>query len=511
MKETKFLKLNIKNIEINKDIINARNNYYRQKFIEKRNDMHATWQLINEIIGKKNVNIDNFVMKSFNNNTLDNILSSFQTKFQENVNKIIHNCNIKTLQHAESTQQNSMFLSQTNEEEIYNIIKSLNIKKGAGADNIRPKDLKSNANVLTPIITILINRSLQTGIVPDVLKTSVIRPIYKSGSRSEYNNYRPIAILPVIEKILEEVVVRRLTNYLEKYRIINKSQFGFQKGKSINKLLGNFSNYINTSLSQNLHCLVLYIDFSKAFDTLSHDNLIRILERNGIRGNTLNWFTNYLQCRTYKVKIQNEFSGEKPTVYGVPQGSKLGPILYILYANDLLKTLEDSTNFAYADDTAIVVSHRNIYTATAIMQRQLNIAAKWCHDNGIVINAAKTKIMHIKPRHLADSSIVITFHDNDCLHKQSQATHVEKCATYIEVVKTYKYLGIYVDSNFKWKAQIDDIKKKLRKTAYTLYHLSNCATYSVLRQAYFSLAESYIRHGITAWGSAKYSKTLQKT
>lgn len=120
----------------------------------------------------------------------------------------------------------------------------------------------------------------------------------------------------------------------------------------------------------------MFIDFSKAFDTLSHKNLVRILERNGIRGDTLNWFTNYLENRTYQVKIQNAFSDEKPIIYGVPQGSKLGPILYILYANDMLKNLENSTNFAYADDTAIIVSHQNIQMATELMQQQLDITTK---------------------------------------------------------------------------------------------------------------------------------------
>ncbi|XP_037827190.1 uncharacterized protein LOC119615183 [Lucilia sericata] len=181
----------------------------------------------------------------------------------------------------------------------------------------------------------------------------------------------------------------------------------------------------------------------------------------------------------------------------------------------MLKSLNDSVNFAYADDTAIIVADKNIQNATKLMQQQLDIAAQWCHDNGLVINANKTKLMHIKPRHLIDTPIVIKFHDTSCLHKRAQNLYSlgnpETCTTNIELVKTYKYLGVYVDNCFKWKPQINEIRKKLRKASYVLYHLSNCATYSVLRQAYFSLAESYIRHGISAWGSAKYSKTLQKT
>lgn len=494
---------------LNKKIHNAKNMYYKNKFLDNKNDMRATWQIINEIIGKKTSNLDETVIKNFKNDNINVIINNFSTNFNDNVKKIIHDCNIKTSNNIETTLQNSMYLSYTNEEEIYNILTTLNSKKGAGADCIRPRDLKNNVNILTPILTKLINSSLENAVVPKQLKTSIIRPIYKGGSKSDYNNYRPIAILSVIEKVLEEVIARRLNEYLQKYNIINKNQFGFQKGKNINKLLGNFSNHINKCLSQHMHCLVLYIDFSKAFDTLSHSKLIQMLERVGIRGNTLNWFKNYLECRTYQVKINNNFSDEISSEYGVPQGSKLGPILYIIYANDMINALQASTTFAYADDTAIIVADKNMCNATRTLQNQFDIATKWCHDNGLLINATKTKVMHIKPPHLNNTSIQIKFHDRECLHNKNSTN--DTCNTYIEVVNSYKYLGVYIDSSFKWNLHVENIQKKLRKSAYALYHLSNCATYNVLRQAYFSLSESYIRHGITAWGSATYCRTLQNT
>ncbi|KAM7351867.1 uncharacterized protein ACRADG_004579 [Cochliomyia hominivorax] len=223
--------------QLNKKIITAKNNYYRQKFIDNRNDIRATWQIINEIIGKKYTNIDDNINKNFKNNNLNNILNGFATSFSENIKQIIHDCSIQTLYNIRFTQQNSLYLSQTNEDEVYNILKCLNVKKGAGVDQIRPRDLRNNANLLTPIITKLINSSLINATVPKLLKTSIIRPIYKNGTKSDFNNYRPISILSAIEKVLEEVVVRRLTQYLEKYKIINYNQFGFQRGKSINKLL----------------------------------------------------------------------------------------------------------------------------------------------------------------------------------------------------------------------------------------------------------------------------------
>lgn len=231
---------------------------------------------------------------------------------------------------------------------------NINVNKGPGIDEIRPKDIKNNAKHLTTIIIKLVNSSINSATIPKIFKTSIIRPVYKSGVKNDIDNYRPIAILPIFEKILEEILVRRLNDFLQKFKILNPCQYGFQKGKNINKLLGNFANHINKLLSENNHCLALFVDFSKAFDTLSHSKLLEILERYGIRGNCLQWFKSYLECRTYRVKIFDSLSNETPANNnGVPQGSKLGPILYLLYANDMLNVLKNSTavSSAYAELT----------------------------------------------------------------------------------------------------------------------------------------------------------------
>lgn len=497
---------------LNKKIIIAKNTYYMKQFISNRNNLRAVWQLINKIIGKKTNSVDDIIVKSFPKENIKNITEKFAQKFCDNVNNIMHICDIKTINNSPINIENSIYIEYTTEVEIFNILKNLNARKSPGADGIRAVDLKNNAIQLTPVITALINNSLSEGIIPNLLKTSLVRPIYKNGSKSDHNNYRPIAILSVVEKILEEIIVRRLNEFINKYNLIHKNQYAFQRGKNINQLLGLFSNKINKSLGDNICCLALFVDFSKAFDTLSHEKIIDTLERNGIRGQCIEWFKNYLECRTYRVKIANNVSETKPSTFGVPQGSKLGPILYIIYANEMIRLLKNSTTFAYADDTAIIVSHESADTAAQIMQNELNIMTRWCHDNGLIINATKTKIMHFRPRHIPRTNFTPTFHDTQCLHRTS-INHInadDTCTTKIEHVETYKYLGVYVDELFKWKTHTDILHKKLRQSAYALYHLSNCSPYNVLRQAYFSLAESYLRHGITAWGTATYCRTLQQ-
>lgn len=500
------------NNKLNEIITHAKNEYRRKEFIKNRYNIRGTWILINEIIGKKVNNVDDVIKKNFKNECLKTVTDNFAIKFKENVTNLIHDCNIKTLTTQEKRIQNSIFIEQTNELEIFNILKCLNLNKGAGVDGIRPKDIRYNAKELATAITSLINSSLDECILPKLLKTAIVRPIYKSGVKNDYNNYRPISILPVMEKVLEEIMARRLNNFLVKYNIINKNQYGFQKGKNINKLLGHFSTHINQCLDHNVQCLALFIDFSKAFDTLSHKNLIQMMERCGIRGKCINWFKNYLECRSYRVKIDGNLSQEVIQNNGVPQGSKLGPILYLIYANEMISILNNSTAFAYADDTAIIVANEDLAVASQIMQAELNLITRWCHDNGLIINASKTKIMHIRLPHIKNSLISLKFHDNNCLHKNARTSNDnDYCQTHIEQVTNYKYLGVIVDNKFTWKDHIISLNKKLRKASYVLYHLSNCAPLSVTIQAYFSLAESYLRHGIPAFGNVSHCKILQQT
>lgn len=190
------------------------------------------------------------------------------------------------------------------------------------------------------------------------MKTAVVRPIYKGGVSNRLSNYRPISILPVVEKCLEGVISARLQSFIDKHSLINKSQYGFQKNKNTGKLLGEFVNCVNESLNKSHHVLVIFMDFSKAFDTLNHTKLIQALNRIGLRGVMADWIMDYLHNRSFVVKIKDVTREKENVQYGVPQGSKLGPILFILYTNELLRVFKKGIPFAFADDTAIVVRHR---------------------------------------------------------------------------------------------------------------------------------------------------------
>lgn len=490
--------------KVNKKIIWAKNQYYKKKLDECEKDARKTWKVINEILGKKTDGIDEFLEKNMKQNNTQHLANKFAEDFNTHVKKAIHDCaEISNQSEVNVSCSNSIFIAEVSEEEVYGILGKINTRKGPGLDLIRPKEIKNHRDLLYPVIYKLIKLIMQQKKIPIAMKTAMVRPIFKSGIKMDTNNYRPISIMSSIEKVFEEILCSRLNDFIKKFNIIDSRQYGFQKGKSMNLLLGNFASFLNTNLSKNLHTFVLFLDFTKAFDTIPHKKLLDQMERIGIRGECLELFQNYLTCRTMVVKIFDKTSDKHEVRYGVPQGSKLGPIMFLIFANSLLRAIKKSDVFAYADDTAVAITHRDAYAGAKKLQDEIRRISLWCHDSGLVLNATKTKIMHIRAPHIKRTNQMFTFED-PCPQSNGRTK------TKIEIVKKYKYLGIMVDEHLKWHEQIDHLRNKLRSAAYILKHLSYCSRKEVLLKVYYAIVESYLRYGITAWGSARKLSMIKR-
>jgi hypothetical protein len=277
-----------------------------------------------------------------------------------------------------------------------------------------------------------------------------------------------------------------------------------------------FSDFINNKLNDRWHVIALFIDFSKAFDTLNLEKLIDALESIGIRGNLLHWFIDYLTDRSILVKIGNKFSVKKYSMSGVPQGSILGPILYLIYVNNMARYVNNCKIYQYADDTVLVATDRNVEVAEKMLQTDFTHMLKWTHDKDLVINVEKTKLMHIcSPfdEH-KDRKIEITVHSHACLHEQSTSRFQREncdCVDLIENVNRFTYLGLTIDKHFTWKPHINTLCKKMRSCAFQLYNLKYILPFSLLRSVYIALTESIITYGILAWGNATKTHIQQIT
>jgi Reverse transcriptase (RNA-dependent DNA polymerase) len=377
------------------------------------------------------------------------------------------------------------------------------IIKGPGNDNVTVQDVQSAGPLFAAIFCDVIDQSIKFSEYPSCLKTALIRPIYKSASHAKYENYRPISILTVFDKIFEKFLEQQISQYLKDFEIIDKRQFAFQKGKAANELFGDFSDFINSNLNNKKHIAAIFIDMRKAFDVLNHDTLAGKLKNIGIDGPVLKLIISYLAGRNFRVRLNNNESNVFDAAQGVPQGSILGPLLFIIFMNDLFPHIKCRI-FIFADDIVILFCHENFDMCQRMIQSNFDILTEWCHDNGIVINCKKTVCMHFcQPSMRTESlKLKIISHTYDCLHNFC----INCTCTPLTQVESTKYLGLFVDQDFSWKLHIKHISNKLRRIIREFNFVKSNLTYPVRRIMYFSLAHSYFNHGITAWGSANLNQ-----
>ncbi|CAH2093523.1 unnamed protein product [Euphydryas editha] len=270
--------------------------------------------------------------------------------------------------------------------DVVKVIDAMDCNKAPGIDGIRVRDLKLVKEHISPVLAMLIINCISNGIYPDLLKTAIIRPIFKRGSHRDYTNYRPMAILSTINKIFEKVVMKQIGEFLDKHSVLTSSQHGFRSNKNTATALSEFSDDVNNAFNNRDMVVVLYIDFKKAFDTLEHECLLQAMEECGIRGPVNAWFRNYLENRKIVVRINGVDSNTGKIKYGVPTGSVFGPIGYTMHVNSLVNVVRNCRIYMYADDICLDYSGRDGGQLQMKIQQDFNNVIKWSHDNGIIIN-----------------------------------------------------------------------------------------------------------------------------
>ena len=326
------------------------------------------------------------------------------------------------------------------------------------------------------------------------MKIQVIRPIYKKGVKKDLDNYRPIAILPSINKIIEKFFSNKLQSFLEKENIIINDQFGFQKNKGTNEALKKINDDICKALHEGKHVGAIFIDLQKAFDTINRHRLKRKMLKYGIDKKLCAILGDYLDHRSSCVRLGKNYSDLVNINYGVPQGSILGPILFLIYINDI-KGKNNLNVTLFADDILCLAIGESYEELIEQLQQNLNKLQTWCLDNELYISEEKTKFMIFKHE---EREMKLFIHGEKCNRLNCKETCNE-----INQTENIKYLGLEIDTKWNFDIHIDNIIKKLRQITPKLYCVKKLLSCKNKKIIYDSWIKSHLQYGLEIYGCAK--------
>ena len=475
---------------LTKIISKAKNNHYCNYFNSCKNDLKKTWKKIKNILSSNHKS--NIIDKIRSNDSiLDDpvdVCNSFVEYFSSvasDLDSKLPNTNISPTDYISVNVSHSMFLTPVSVSECLYVISNLK-NKSYGINSIPVSIFKLIKSFIVHPLTTLINFSFQSGIFPDCLKVANIIPIFKKDDPTEMSNYRPIAILPLLSKIFEKVIYNRLLNFIRKNNIISMKQFGFQNKISTCDATVSLCEYIYNSLNNRNHCANVLIDYCKAFDTVNHSILLNKLHAYGIRGVVNQLFKSYLANRPISVKIGNICSNQHIINIGIPQGSVLGPLLFLIYINDLTNVSNKLSVLLFADDTTLSYSDYNYNSLISMVNSELKLIECWTKTNRLSLNVSKTYVLLVSNRsHDIDGELPVFLLDND-----------------VKFCNTVKFLGVHIDSDMKFDSHVNHVKNKISKYIGIFYRLRKFVPEYVLIKLYYSLVYPYLSYCIPIWGAA---------
>jgi len=519
---TKKINLDTYNSILKASIRQMKSDYYRTEFAKYSDNIKKTWDTISTILNRNKKNKENFpshfllqtskevtntdgtVTKSIVEEKVTNktqIANHFNDYFSNIGNKLASEIKY-TGNKTVSTYLKDNILSKFNlkeitETQLEEIINSLNTKHSSGYDKISTYILKKISKSIITALVSIINKSITTGIFPDKLKLAIVSPIYKGQNLNIhfFNSYRPISLLPSISKIFEKVVYIQLYAYMTDNNLLHISQYGFRKAHSTELAALELVDRVGKELDSKKTPISIFLDLSKAFDTLDHKILLTKLQYYGADTMAMKWFSSYLTNRKQALKYDDTYSDWNCIETGVPQGSVLGPLLFIIYINDIDNVSKLLNEILFADDTSLICTLSRFSTQapktpeewellSSKVNEELGKVNEWLMLNKLSLNIKKTKFIIFRHK----------------TSKKDTKLSLKMNNIPIEQVRTFTFLGLKVNETLTWKDHIEDVANKISKTIGILSRLKKSLPIKILKMIYSALILPRLHYCNLAWG-----------
>lgn len=489
----------------------ARSLAVQVKISKEKYKAKGVWEVVNNEGGKKNITRErkNIVLQSSDGIVTDplKIAQIFSVQFDHSLlpfpgfgAQALH-----LLIENSARVQNDMFFRTVSAKEVCDIVRSMETKKSCGYDDMPISVIKDNIDLLDVNLALFFNRCVDECRFPDQLKIARILPVYKKKSKFDPKNYRPISLLPVLSKVFEKLIKTRLLAHLIRNQVLDTRQFGYQRGIGTADAIDALMKDVVINLNKRLKVAGLFLDLSSAFDMVNHKILLDKLEHYGVRNGVLKLLESYLSNRKQFVEVKSVANnGTESTktsklvniTRGVPQGSILGPIFFLVFVNDLVNHVVSKVPSAklvlFADDSNAILSGPDIKELNERANATLKAFDNWFVANDLQLNLQKTNAILFRS----------TTRNQDYL---SLSLNNQK----IELVNEVKFLGIHIDSLLNWKAELSTLEGSISSACYALRSLRDLLTLDQLKSVYCALIESRLRYSIKHWGGS-YNYNLQK-
>ena len=492
IRSEKHLMYKTKRNQVTSQLRKAKKDFYNNLFQINKNNVKETWKGIRKLINvsKKSVTVINKLTENGKTITDPKEMADTINNFYVNIGKSVEQ-KIPRGSHffGNYLQDRNIYnitLNPCTVEEVSKYISDMPISKAVGPNSIPTSILKNYIEQLIDPVLSILNKSLAEGTFPDLLKFASVCPIYKKDDRTKCANYRPISLLSNLSKIFERAMYNRIELFLTEFNTIYKLQFGFRKNHSTEHALLSIVEEIRNNLDNGVFTCGVFVDLEKAFDTVNHEILLSKLNHYGIRDNALSWVQSYLTNRKQFVSLNGSKSKNESISCGVPQGSILGPLLFIIYINDMHRAVLSSVVHHFADDTNLLFSSKNPKLITKLLNKDLKLLFEWLCANRLSLNVAKTEFIVFRPPKRPLKERIVLKLNGTKIHESPKI----------------KYLGVLLDPYLRWNHHINELTKKLNSAIGMIYKIRHDCTQPVLVSLYYTLFHSHLAYCLSIWGTS---------